>query len=123
MRETKIASNRAYYETMAKLETLLEKGFERLNEAETRHLKELSDAVEAYEMSRYPMPVKSSLESLLRSVMYENNLNKTELARMLEIPNSTLSGLLSGKRKINIGLARKMHEKFKIDGNLLLEVS
>ena len=123
MNELKISSNREYYEHLAKLEALLERGFDQLNESETQYLTTLSVAVEDYEMTRYPMPVKATLESLLRSVMYENHLNKSELAMMLGIPNSTLSDLMTGKRRINMNIARKMHEKLKIDGNLLLEVS
>lgn len=68
------------------------------------------------------MPIKPSFKTILEKVMNENKINKTQLAQSIDISNTTLSGLLNGKRKINLALARKLHSKYKIDGNLLLEV-
>jgi HTH-type transcriptional regulator / antitoxin HigA len=65
--------------------------------------------------------LKGSIISLLENVMHEKKLNQSEFSKLLEIPDSTLSGILSGKRKISINIARKLHDKLRIDGNSILE--
>ncbi len=55
--------------------------------------------------------------------MFENKINKVELSRYLEIPNSTLSEIMNGKKKINLAIAKKLHQKLDIDGNFILEVA
>ncbi len=67
------------------------------------------------------MPVQMSLIGLLENIMHEKRMNQTEFSRMLEIPDSTLSAILNGKKKINLNIAKKLHKKLNIDGNLILE--
>lgn len=51
------------------------------------------------------------------------NLRQKQLAKMLEISETRISELLTGKRKINIELAKKLHKKLKIDANFILEAA
>jgi HTH-type transcriptional regulator / antitoxin HigA len=53
--------------------------------------------------------------------MMEKRLNKSQLSNLLGVPNSTLSEIMNGKRAINLKIARKMHDKLKIDGNLIFD--
>jgi antitoxin component HigA of HigAB toxin-antitoxin module len=53
----KIISNSQYHCALAKIETLIEKGFKKLNRTETEELEQLSIAVEKYENKKYPMPL------------------------------------------------------------------
>jgi HTH-type transcriptional regulator/antitoxin HigA len=102
---------------------LIEKGFEQLSEYETTELAQLSEKVEIYEIRKYPMPLKPSAADILGSIMKEKKLNQSELSKILGIPDSTLSSILNGKRKLTLELAKKLHAKFQIDGNLILETS
>jgi HTH-type transcriptional regulator/antitoxin HigA len=67
------------------------------------------------------MPLKPSVSDILRTIMREKRLNQAELSKMLGVPNSTLSNIINGKRKLTLELAKKLHSKFQIDGNLILE--
>ena len=55
--------------------------------------------------------------------MFENSINKGELSKHLQIPNSTLSEIMNGKKRINLAIAKKLHEKLHIDGNFILEIA
>ena len=119
----KITSNSQYYAALSDIETFIEKGFSYLSENETELLRQTSLSVEAYEKNKYPMPVTSTIPAILEEYMHENKLNKVQLSKMLEVPNSTMSDIINGKKKLNLSIAKKLHEKLNIDGNFLLEIA
>lgn len=53
--------------------------------------------------------------------MYEMRLKQRDLADLLGVESSRVSEYLNGKRKINIEIAKKIHEKLGIDGNFILK--
>jgi HTH-type transcriptional regulator/antitoxin HigA len=55
--------------------------------------------------------------------MHENRINKAQLSKILEVPNSTISEIINGKKHINLSIAKKLHQKLNIDGNFLLETA
>jgi HTH-type transcriptional regulator/antitoxin HigA len=116
-----ITSKLEYYAAMAQIETFLKKGFDDLTQAEEDELDILSKAAEAWELNAYPMPVKPALKDILNFIMYQKKLNQTELSHVLKISKSSLSEILNGKKKPNIGMAKQLHAEFQIDGNLILE--
>ena len=69
------------------------------------------------------MPLQTNIREILEHYMFEKRINKSQLSKELEIPNSTLSEIMNGKKKINLTIAKKLHQKLKIDGNFILEVS
>ncbi|MDQ6812728.1 MAG: helix-turn-helix domain-containing protein [Bacteroidota bacterium] len=119
----KINTNSQYHTALAKIESFIEKKFENLTKPETEELRRLSISVEEYEAQKYPMPLQAGIKEILEHYMFEKKINKSRLAEELELPNSTLSEILNGKKKINLSIARKLHQKLKIDGNFLLEVA
>ncbi len=119
----KISTNSQYHSALAQIERFIEKGFKNLAKRETEELKKLSAAVEEYEMQKYPMPLKTDIPEILEHYMFEKRMNKSQLSKHLEIPNSTLSEIMNGKKKINLSIAKKLHQKLKIDGNFILEVA
>ncbi len=121
--EMKIATNSQYHEALARIEKHIEKGFDNLSEKETEDLKQISLAVEAYEQKKYPMPVETTIPDLLEDYMHENKINKAQLSKLLEVPNSTISEIINGKKRINLSIAKKLHQKLNIDGNFLLETA
>jgi HTH-type transcriptional regulator/antitoxin HigA len=116
-----ILNNSSYHLALAKIESFIEKGFDQLSAGETAELEMLSSSVERYESQKYPMPLQSSIAGMLLDVMQDQRIKRSELSKLLEIPNSTLSDILNGKKKINISIARKLHEKLHFDGNTILE--
>ncbi len=119
----KIASNSQYHTALAEIETFIEKGFGNLTKKETGKLEQISLAVEAYEKNRYPMPVATTIPALLEEYMHENKMNRVQLSQMLEVPNSTMSEIINGKKKPNLSIVKKLHDKLNIDGNFLLETA
>ena len=118
-----ITTNSQYHETLARIETFIEKGFSNLTEKETEELKNISLAVETYERKKYPMPVQTTIPDILEDYMHENRINKAQLSKILEVPNSTISEIINGKKPINLSIAKKLHQKLNIDGNFLLETA
>ncbi len=62
----KIETNSQYHSTLAKIETLIEKGFSKLTKSETVQLENLSKSVEKYESQKYPMPIHTSIKGHFR---------------------------------------------------------
>jgi antitoxin component HigA of HigAB toxin-antitoxin module len=54
-------TNSDYYSALAQIEALIEKGFENLTVEETELLSILSEEVEKFEATKYPMPLYSSI--------------------------------------------------------------
>lgn len=130
MKTSKISDRKEYNEVMKRIEKLLQKttkssGFKGMPAKEVETLKQLSLMAEQYEDSIPLMPIKtpSTLTEMIRYKMFEMNLKQKQLAKVLEISEARISELLTGKRKINLELAKKLHIKLKIDANFLLEVA
>jgi HTH-type transcriptional regulator / antitoxin HigA len=130
MKATKINDRKEYNEVMQRIEKLLQKstkngGFDKLPTKDKEALKELSLMAESYEDSIPLMPIKSptTITEMIRYKMFEMNLKQKQLAKMLEISEARISELLTGKRKINMELAKKLHSKLHIDANFILDVA
>lgn len=130
MKANKISDRKEYDEVMKRIEKLLQKstkkgGFEKLPAKEVETLKELSLMAERYEDSIPLMPIKAptTLTEMIRYKMFEMNLKQKQLAKILEISEARISELLTGKRKINIELAKKLHTKLNIDAHFILDLA
>jgi antitoxin component HigA of HigAB toxin-antitoxin module len=117
----KITTKQAYFSAMAEIEGLYQKGFSNLSKDEEERLDLLAKAVEAWEAVNYPMPLKPQFPEIVEYVLKSRNLNQTDLAGELKISKGFLSQLLRGIKSPNTDVLKTMHEKFDIDGNLLLE--
>lgn len=127
MKTEVINTRKEYDNVMNKIEVLLQKaselgGFENLSKADRSKLSQLSVMAEQFEDEIPLMPMKApkSLAEMLRYKMYEKGWRQKQLATILGISESSISGLLSGKRKLNIELAKKLHVKLEIDAHFLL---
>ncbi len=130
MKTDKINTSKEYDDVMKRIEKLLQKstndgGFEKLLKDDIEKLQTLSLLAEKYEDSLSLMPIKAPtrLIEMIRYKMFEMNLNQKQLAKILEISETRISELLSGKRKLNIELAKKLHSKLNIDAHFILEVA
>ena len=130
MKTDKIKTNKEYEEVMQRIEKLLQKstqngGFEKLTTDDVQKLKILSLMAEQFEDSLSLMPIKAptTLIEMIRYKMFEMNLKQKQLANILEISETRISELLTGKRKLNIDMAKKLHSKLNIDAHFILEVA
>jgi HTH-type transcriptional regulator/antitoxin HigA len=55
--------------------------------------------------------------------MFERKLKQKELAQLLDIPDTRLSEVLNGKRKINLDFAKRIYHKLGIDAAFILETA
>ena len=127
MKTEQITSRTEYDKVMSQIETLLQKatklgGFENLSKVDRTNLALLSSMAEEFEDDIPLMPMKApkSLAEMLRYKMYEKGWRQKQLASILEISEASISGLLSGRRKLSIDLAKKLHSKLDIDAHFLL---
>jgi HTH-type transcriptional regulator/antitoxin HigA len=130
VKTSKVKSEKEYTDIMKRVEKLLQKatksgGFKNLPAKEVKALQELSLLAEKYEDQIPLMPIKAptTLIEMIRYKMFEMNLKQKQLALMLEISETRISELLTGKRKINIELAKKLHTKLNIDAHFILEAA
>ncbi|MGB3852762.1 MAG: helix-turn-helix domain-containing protein [Tunicatimonas sp.] len=80
----------------------------------------LSDLVADYEDKHYPVELPP-LVDVIKLKMYEMGLKQDDLAQLLEIPKSRISEYLRGKRDITLEVARKLHHRLQIDGDIILQ--
>ncbi len=125
MKTDKINGRKEYDEVMKRIEKFLQKGSKNLNSKELKTLQKLSLMAEQYEDSIPLMPIKvpATITEMIKYKMFEMNLKQKQLAKILEISETRISELLTGKRKINIALAKKLHAKLKIDAHFILEAA
>ncbi|WP_298709212.1 helix-turn-helix domain-containing protein [Chitinophaga sp.] len=116
-----IANKKEYYEALAEIESLLMILEKDLTSAEEMRLVVLSTAVEAWEEDFYPMPLKPDIRAILMHVMQNRDFNQSQLATALQVSASLVSGILSGNKQPNLEVLKGLHEKFQVDGNVLLE--
>lgn len=130
MKSEKIKDRKEYDEVMKRIEKLLQKttkngSFDKLPAKEADSLKKLSLMAEQYEDNIPLMPIKTptTLTEMIRFKMFEMNLKQKQLAKVLGISETRISELLTGKRKLNIELAKKLHSKLNIDAHFILEAA
>ena len=116
-----ITSDKAYQATIEKIDGLMKIGEAKLKPAEAAELRLLALAAQAYEKSMYTIPAPKTLQGLIEFKMYERKLKQKELAQLLDIAESKLSQILTGKRKPDVSFLKAAHEQLEIDGNVLLE--
>lgn len=124
-------TNKAEYDTlMAHIETYLQKvttggGFDCLTDIEGDELARLSLLAEAYEDSIPLMPVvietPKDLPEMIGLRMFQRKLNQREMAQLLEVPETRLSEVLRGKRRISLTMAKQLRMKLAIDADFILE--
>ena len=128
----KLTTRQEYDETKAIVEALIaeatEKGMlepERDNEY-TRQISELSTLMASYEdeyMDILPLREKTPLIRSIEDYFYAHNMKQKEGAKLLGINESVFSQILSGKRRITMPIAKRLHSKLGINADMILEYS
>ena len=86
----------------------------RLSRAEDDYLDVLSDLIEAYEDKHHPIGDVSDAD-MLRSLMENRDLTQAALAKQVGIAESTISEVLSGKRKLTRAQIGKLAKFFHVE--------
>jgi HTH-type transcriptional regulator / antitoxin HigA len=87
---------------------------------ENDYLDVLGKLIREYEEKNLPAVEKMTSQRALESLMEDNNLSQSELARKLEAPQSVFSEFLAGKRGLSKTLILKLADYFKVSPELFL---
>ncbi len=119
-----VETQKHYEQALAEIEVFLAKGSSNMTEADLAELQRLSLLVERYEDEHYPMPVEpATLPEMIRLRMFQENLKQRDAAMMLGITETRLSEVLSGKRKVNMDLAKRLHDRLHIRAEYILKTA
>jgi HTH-type transcriptional regulator / antitoxin HigA len=106
---------------MNEIDALMKKGEANLSTAQLTRLRNLAEAAEVYEDTSNPLPLPSSLSDIIKMKMFQLNLNQQFTAQLLGISEAKFSLIMNGKQKPDVYFLKSVHEKLKVDANLLLE--
>ena len=79
----------------------------------------LSILIKEYENEHYPVPKPNPLEAI-KFRLDQMNMSEVELSEILGY-RSRKSEILSGKRKLNLSMIRKLTEKLHIPAEVLIQ--
>lgn len=114
-----IKTSKEYKTALARIYALIQEdiapGSDAADELEIRSI-----LVKDYENKNYPMEKPNPLEAI-RFRLEQLNLTETQLSEMLGY-RSRKSEILSGKRKLNLTMIRKLNEVLQIPAEVLIKV-
>lgn len=90
----------------------------------TREIADLSKQMAAYEdeyMNILPLREKSPLILSIENYFYAHGMRQKDGARLLGVNESQFSQIMSGRRRISMAFAKRLHAQLGIDANLILE--
>jgi len=91
---------------------------DRLNQGEELYLNALTDLVAAYEDQHHAIGPASDAD-MLRHFMEAKGVTQAELHRDTQIPKSTISEVLAGRRPFSRSVIRKLARYFQVDAGVL----
>lgn len=102
---------------------MLEPGMDNEYMREISRLAKMSADYEDNYMDLTPLREKNPLIQEIESYYYSHNMKRKEVAELLEVNESVFSQIMSGKRKITMPLAKKLHERLHINADTILKYS
>ena len=128
----KLTTRQEYDEMKAVVEALISEATEKgmlepeMDNEYTRQISELSKLMATYEdeyMNILPLREKTPLIRSIEDYFYARNMKQKEGAQFLGINESVFSQILSGKRRITMPIAKRLHSKLGINADMILEYS
>lgn len=87
---------------------------------ESDYLSILGKLIREYEDAHKVAAPRMTPQRSLESLMEDNDLSQSELARRLEAPQSVISEFLNGKRGLSKSLVLKLSDYFKVSPEIFL---
>ncbi|HLW08450.1 MAG TPA: helix-turn-helix domain-containing protein [Marinilabiliaceae bacterium] len=118
----KAVMHKEYVEANLRLEILLKEvaGDTPKDAPKMRELIEVSDIIEQYEETHFPIGLPS-LQEMIELRMFEMGLKRKDLAILLNTSASRVSDYLNGNREITLNVAKALHRKLNIDSDIILQ--
>ena len=120
-RRIQIKSKEAYDATMKEIDQLMKRGEVNLSSKELIRLRSLAEAAELYEDTHDPLPLPESLPEMIRMRMFQMHLNQSFTAKLLGVSDAKFSMIMGGKQKPDVYFIKALHEKLRVDANLILQ--
>lgn len=126
----KLTTRQQYDETKARVESLIAEATEKgmlepeMDNAYTQEIGKLSKLMAAFEdeyLNILPLRQKSPLIATIEDYFYSHGMKQKEGAKLLGVNESQFSQIMSGRRKISMTFAKRLHKMLGIDANLILE--
>lgn len=126
----KMTTRQEYDEAKAIVEALIAEATEKgmlepeMDNDYTRQISALSKQMAQYEdeyMDILPLRQKTPLIRSIEDYLYARNMKQKEGAQFLGINESVFSQILSGKRRITMPIAKRLHSKLGINADMILE--
>jgi antitoxin component HigA of HigAB toxin-antitoxin module len=126
----KLTSRKEYDEIKAKVEALIAEATDKgmlepeMDNEYTRQISDLSKLMAQYEdeyMDILPLREKTPLIRSIEDYFYAHNMKQKEGAQYLGINESVFSQILSGKRRITMPIAKRLHSKLGINADMILK--
>jgi HTH-type transcriptional regulator / antitoxin HigA len=87
---------------------------------ESDYVAVLGNLIREYEEAQTQLAPHMTPQRALESLLEDNKLSQSELARQLEAPQSVFSEFLAGKRGLSKSLVLKLADYFKVSPELFL---
>lgn len=128
----KLMTRKEYDEVKLKVERLIAEATEKgmlepdAENEYTLQIVELSKLMADYEdnyLNVCPLHIKTPLIESIENYFSLHDMLPEDGAKLLGVKESFLEQVMTGKRKITMPLAKRLHSKMGIDANLILEFS
>ncbi|MBQ6063698.1 MAG: helix-turn-helix domain-containing protein [Prevotella sp.] len=126
----KITTREKYDETKSRVEQLIAEATQKgllepdMDNEYTREIASLSQQMAAFEddyLNILPLRQKSPLITTIEEYFYTHGMKQKDGAKMLGVNESQFSQIMTGRRRISMSFAKRLHSKLGIDANLILE--
>lgn len=126
----KLTTRKQYDEAKARAEQLIAEATQKgmlepdMDNAYIQEIAALSQLMADYEdeyLHILPLRKKSPLISSIEDYFYAHGMRQKDGARFLGVNESQFSQIMSGRRRISMSFAKRLHSKMGIDANIILE--
>lgn len=126
----RLTTRKQYDETKYRVEQLIAEATEKgmlepdMDNAYTWEISDLSKQMAAYEdeyLNILPLREKSPLILSIEHYFHTHGMRQKDGARLLGVNEPQFSQIMSGRRRISMTFAKRLHTQLGIDANLILE--
>ena len=115
-----IRNDEEYKRTLERIDQLMAAG--KLTQGQSAYLETLVQLVQAYETSRHAIETSDlTAVETLKHLLDENELNASDLARMLGVHPSMGSKILKSERALTIEHVKKLANRFRVNPSVFID--
>lgn len=123
-------NRKQYDEAKARVEELIAEATAKgmlepeMDNAYTQEIASLSKLMAQFEdesLNIFPLRQKSPLITKIEEYFYAHGMRQKDGAKLLGVNESQFSQIMSGRRRISMSFAKRLHSKLGINADLILE--